>query len=70
MNVQDLEDLSEGEGDIDEGDFGIIITADGKLKMLLMPDDIDQSDQVPDVIAQIISLFKHSNIDHSNRVLH
>lgn len=70
MNVQDLENLSEGEGDIDENDFGIIITADGKLKMLLMPDDIDDSDQVPDVIAKIISLFNHSSVDNSNRVLH
>ncbi len=70
MNVQDLENFvhNEDEVDIEDGDFGIIITPDGKLKMLLMP-EVEDSDNIPDILAQIISLFKNSDLS-SARTLH
>ena len=71
MNVQDLENFvhNEDEVDIEDGDFGIIITPDGKLKMLLMPDDLDGPDEVPDILAKIVSLFESNNLG-SVRTLH
>ena len=72
MNLQDLENFvdDDGEIDIEDGDFGVVITADGKLKMLLLPDDIDDADDVPDVLAKIISLFDQDKFNIPSRMLH
>lgn len=72
MNLQDLENFvdQDGEIDIEDGDFGIVITAEGKLKMLLLPDDIDDADDVPDVLAKIISLFDQDKFNIPSRMIH
>lgn len=72
MNIQDLENLIEleNEGNIDDNDFGIIITPEGKLKMLLLPDDVDGPEAVPDILAKIIGLFDQDSVDRSHRVIH
>jgi hypothetical protein len=72
MNFQELENLIENNDDVDmtDKDYGIIIGPDGKLKMLVLPDEIDHSDEVPDIVAQIISMFDQDSINHSSRVIH
>ena len=72
MNLQDLENFvdQDDEIDIEDGDFGIVITAEGKLKMLLLPDDIDDADDVPDVLAKIISLFDQDKFNIPSRMIH
>ena len=72
MNIQDLENLIEFEndGNIDDNDFGIIITPEGKLKMLLLPDEVDSPEAVPDILAKIISLFDQDSVDLSHRTIH
>lgn len=72
MNLQDLENFvdHDGEIDIEDGDFGIVITAEGKLKMLLLPDDIDDAEDVPDVLAKIISLFDQDKFNIPSRMIH
>lgn len=72
MNIQELENLIDSDDDVDmtDKDYGIIIGPDGKLKMLVLPDEIDSSDDVPDVVAHIVSLFDDQTIGKSNRVIH
>jgi hypothetical protein len=72
MNFQELENLIENNDDVDmtDKDYGIIIGPDGKLKMLVLPDEIDHSDEVPDIVAQIIGMFDQDSINHSSRVIH
>jgi len=72
MNFQELENLIENNDDVDmtDKDYGIIIGPDGKLKMLVLPDEIDYSDEIPDIIAQIISMFDQDSIHNSSRVVH
>jgi hypothetical protein len=72
MNFQELENLIENNDDVDmtDKDYGIIIGPDGKLKMLVLPDEIDHSDEVPDIVAQIISMFDQDSINQSSRVIH
>lgn len=72
MNLQDIEQIIDNGDEIDMSseDFGIIIGPDGKLKLLVLPDDIDSIDEVPDVIADIIDMFDHSNIHFENKLIH
>lgn len=72
MDLHDFEQLVNNGEDLDmsDDDFGIIIGADGKLKLLLLPDDVDSDDDVPDIIAEIISLFDQRTIYSQNRVIH
>ncbi len=72
MNFQELENLIENNDDVDmtDKDYGIIIGPDGKLKMLVLPDEIDHSDEVPDIVAQIIGMFDQDSINQSSRVIH
>lgn len=72
MNLQQLESLIEDIDEIDmtDRDYGIIITADGKLKMLVIPDEVESQDEVPDVVAEILSLFSEDSIAQQHRVIH
>ena len=72
MNIQELESLIDSDDDVDmtDKDYGIIIGPDGKLKMLVLPDEINDSEDVPDIVAQIVSLFDSQTIGKSNRVIH
>lgn len=72
MNIQELENLIDGDEDVDmtDKDYGIIIGPDGKLKMLVLPDEISDSEDVPDVVAHIVSLFNDDSVHKSNRILH
>lgn len=72
MNLQQLENLIEDIDEIDmtDRDYGIIITADGKLKMLVIPDEVESQDEVPDVVAEILSLFSEDSIAQQHRVIH
>ena len=72
MNLQELENLINNDDEVDmtEKDYGIIIGPDGKLKMLVLPEEIDDSDDVPDIVAQIVSMFEDDSVSKPNRVLH
>lgn len=72
MNLQDLENYIESEEtkEIDDNDFGVIITPDGKLKMLLLPDGVETPDAIPDIMAQIISLFKSQTLSSEGHTIH
>lgn len=72
MNLQELEDLINNDDDVDmtEKDYGIIIGPDGKLKMLVLPEEIDSSEDVPDIVAQIVSMFEDDSVSKPNRILH
>lgn len=72
MNLQELENLIDSNEDVDmtDKDYGIIIGPDGKLKMVVLPDEIDSSDDVPDVVAKILSMFDDDSVCKSNRVIH
>jgi hypothetical protein len=72
MDLQDLENYIEAteEKEIDDQDFGVIITPDGKLKMLLLPDDIETSEQVPDVVTKILSLFESQSMSSRGHTIH
>jgi hypothetical protein len=72
MNLNEIEQLviNSEEVDMSDDDFGIIIGPDGKLKLLLLPDEIQDSSDVPDIITEIISMFDESTIYNQNRVVH
>lgn len=72
MNIQQLESLIEDNDEVDmtDRDYGIIITADGKLKMLVLPDHVESQDEVPDIVAEILSLFSEDSISKEHRVVH
>jgi len=72
MNLQQLENLIDDSDEIDmtDQDYGIIITADGKLKMLVVPEEVDSQDEVPDIVAEILSLFSEDSIAHPHRTVH
>ena len=72
MNIQELESLIDSDDDVDmtDKDYGIIIGPDGKLKMLVLPDEISDSEDVPDIVARIVSLFDDQTMGKSNRVIH
>jgi len=72
MTLNEIEQLviNSEEVDMSDDDFGIIIGPDGKLKLLLLPDDIKDSDDVPDIVAEIISMFDETTIYNQSRVVH
>lgn len=72
MNLQDLENYIETNeiSEIDDQDFGIIITPEGRLKMLLLPDNVENSENIPDVMAKILSLFESQSMSSQGHTIH
>jgi hypothetical protein len=72
MDLQDLENYIETSevSEIDDQDFGVIITPDGRLKMLLLPDEIESSEQVPDIMTKILSLFESQSMSSQGHTIH
>jgi hypothetical protein len=63
MSPEDLEEMLEDhfeqDFDIDEQDYGIIVSADGQLKMILMPED-SGNEQVPQILVDILRMLVDS----------
>lgn len=72
MDLQDLENYIETNevSEIDDNDFGIIITPDGRLKMLLLPDDYETPENVPEIMSKILSLFESQTISSQGHTIH
>jgi hypothetical protein len=72
MDLHEFEQLvNNGEDlDLEDDDYGIIIGADGKLKLILLPDEVESSDDVPEIIGEIISMFDRRTIYSQSRVIH
>lgn len=68
---QEREDSPEDfeEDDYDEGDYGFIISADGELKSMMIPEEL--IDEPPTEIKRILKIFGIKNIHQLEpRTLH
>ncbi len=72
MDLHEFEQLVNNGDDLDmeNDDYGIIIGSDGKLKLILLPEEVESSDDIPEIIGEIISLFDRNTIYSQNRVIH
>lgn len=62
-------EVDEDEVDYEEGDFGFIISSDGTLKSLMIPENL--MDQPPKEILKILKIFGIKNIHTiDSRTLH
>lgn len=66
---QENEEILDEDDEFDEGDYGFVISANGELKSILMPEDL--MDDPPIEIKRILKIFGIKNIHQLEpRTLH
>ena len=58
------------EDSLDETDFGLIISADGQLKGMYMPEQMEEIDYVPEQIVQILHQVYGMDIGTDSATIH
>ena len=58
------------EDSLDETDFGLIISADGQLKGMYMPEQMEEIDYVPEKIVQILYQVYGMDINTDTATIH
>ena len=58
------------EDSLDETDFGLIISADGQLKGMYMPEQMEEIDYVPEKIVQILYQVYGMDISTDTATIH
>ena len=58
------------EDSLDDTDFGLIISADGQLKGMYMPEQMEEIDYVPEKIVQILYQVYGMDINTDTATIH